>query len=377
MRKIPLCIPYTGQEEKDAVNEVIDSGWYAHGPKNQEFEDGFADYLGVKHALSMNSCTSAIHLAVEGLGITGEVILPSFTFVASANAVITGGARPVFADIEYDTCNIDPASIERLITPETQAIMPVHFGGQSANMTAVMEIAEAHKLFVIEDSAETIGGEHHNRLTGTFGVGCFSFYPTKNLTTGEGGMLTTNDDDLARKVKTLLAHGIDKSTYEREDQEKSWFRSASRIGYNFRMSNILAAIGVEQLKKLPEMNRKRRILAAKLTKALEDISGIKPPVEKPENKHVYQMYTIRVGNGGDRDDFVRKLNSKGIGSSIHFFPPVHHMEPYRGEQYHRDDLPVTEQVIQEIVTLPMYPQMTDDDLEYMVVSIKEVLSELA
>jgi len=377
MRKIPLCIPYIGQEEKDAVNEVIESGWYAHGPKNHEFEEGFADYLGVKHALSMNSCTSAIHLAVEGLGITGEVILPSFTFVASANAVITGGARPVFADIEYDTCNIDPASIERLITPETQAIMPVHFGGQSANMTAVMEIAEAHNLFVIEDSAETIGGEHHNRLTGTFGVGCFSFYPTKNLTTGEGGMLTTDDDHLARKVKTLLAHGIDKSTYEREDQDKSWYRSASRVGYNFRMSNILAAIGVEQLKKLPEMNRKRRTLAVKLTKALEDISDIKPPVEKSENKHVYQMYTIRVGNGVDRDVFVRKLNAKGIGASIHFFPPVHHMEPYRGDKYYQDDLSVTEQVIQEIVTLPMYPQMTDDDLEYMVVSIKEVLSELS
>jgi len=335
MRKIPLCIPYIGQEEKNAVNEVIESGWYAHGPKNHEFEEGFADYLGVKHALSMNSCTSAIHLAVEGLGITGEVILPSFTFVASANAVITGGARPVFADIEYDTCNIDPASIERLITPETQAIMPVHFGGQSANMTAVMEIAEAHNLFVIEDSAETIGGEHHNRLTGTFGVGCFSFYPTKNLTTGEGGMLTTDDDDLARKVKTLLAHGIDKSTYEREDQDKSWYRSA------------------------------------------RDISDIKPPVEKSENKHVYQMYTIRVGNGVDRDVFVRKLNAKGIGASIHFFPPVHHMEPYRGDKYYQDDLSVTEQVIQEIVTLPMYPQMTDDDLEYMVVSIKEVLSELS
>ncbi|MCJ7717693.1 MAG: DegT/DnrJ/EryC1/StrS family aminotransferase [Anaerolineales bacterium] len=375
MRKIPLCIPYTGQEEKDAVNEVIDSGWYAHGPKNHEFEAGFAEYLGVKHALSMNSCTSAIHLAVEGLGITGEVILPSFTFVASANAVITGGARPVFADIEYDTCNIDPVSIERLITPETQAIMPVHFGGQSANMTAVMEIAEAHKFSVIEDSAETIGGEHHNRLTGTFGVGCFSFYPTKNLTTGEGGMLTTDDDDLARKVKTLLAHGIDKSTYEREDQAKAWFRSASQIGYNFRMSNILAAIGVEQLKKLPEMNHKRRILATKLSKALSEISSIKLPVEKPENKHVYQMYTIRVGKGVDRDEFVRKLNEKGIGASIHFFPPVHHMKPYRGEKYHRDDLSITEQVIQEIVTLPMYPQMTDDDLEYMVLSIKEILSE--
>jgi perosamine synthetase len=376
MRKIPLCIPFTGQEEKDAISEVIDSGWYAHGPKNHEFEQGFAEYLGVKHALSMNSCTSAIHLAVEGLGITGEVILPSFTFVASANAVITGGGRPAFADIEYDTCNIDPASIKRLIKPETEAIMPVHFGGQSADMTAVMDIAKDHDLSVIEDSAETIGGEHRDRLTGTFGVGCFSFYPTKNLTTGEGGMLTTDDDELAKKVKALLAHGIDKSTYEREDQEKSWFRSASRIGYNFRMSNILAAIGVEQLKKLPEMNQKRRNLAAKLTESLSDIPEIKPPVERPENKHVYQMYTIRVNEGLDRDAFVRDLNARGIGASIHFFPPVHHMEPYLGNQFDRDDLSVTEKVIREIVTLPMYPQMTEDDLSYMVETIQDTIIKL-
>jgi len=376
MRKIPLCIPYTGQEEKDAVCEVIDSGWYAHGPKNHEFEEGFAEYLGVKHAFSMNSCTSALHLSVEGLGITGEVILPSFTFVASANAVITGGAKPVFADISYDTCNIDPASIERMISPQTEAIMPVHYGGQSADMTAIMEIAERHKLIVIEDSAETIGGTHNGRMTGTFDIGCFSFYPTKNLTTGEGGMLTTNDDQLALKVKALLAHGIDKSTYEREDKEKAWYRSASRIGYNFRMSNILAAIGVEQLKKLPEMNRMRRDLAARLTGALVEIPEIQVPVERAENKHVYQMYTVRIKEGIDRDEFVRSLNAKGIGASIHFFPPVHHMPPYSGQDFRRDDLSVTEDVIREIVTLPMYPQMTADDLAYMVDSIRITVSEL-
>jgi perosamine synthetase len=376
MRKIPLCIPYTGQEEKDAVCEVIDSGWYAHGPKNHEFEEGFAEYLGVKHAFSMNSCTSALHLAVEGLGITGEVILPSFTFVASANAVITGGAKPVFADISYDTCNIDPESIERLISPKTEAIMPVHFGGQSADMTAIMEIAQKHKLTIIEDSAETIGGTHKGRLTGTFGIGCFSFYPTKNLTTGEGGMLTTNDDQLALKVKALLAHGIDKSTYEREDKEKAWYRSASRIGYNFRMSNILAAIGVEQLKKLPEMNRLRRDLSARLTEALTEIPEVMAPVERPENKHVYQMYTVRIKEGVNRDEFVRSLNKKGVGASIHFFPPVHHMPPYSGQEFRRDDLSVTEEVIQKIVTLPMYPQMTEDDLVYIVDSIKDTISNL-
>lgn len=375
MRKIPLCIPYTGQEEKDAVSQVIDSGWYAHGPKNHEFEEGFADFLGVKHACSMNSCTSALHLAVEGLGITGEIILPSFTFVASANAIITGGAHPVFADINYNTCNIDPDSIERLITPDTQAIMPVHYGGQSANMTAIMEIADRHGLYIIEDSAETIGGTHYGKMTGTFGVGCFSFYPTKNLTTGEGGMLTTNDDDLAHKVKALLAHGIDKTTYEREDQEKSWFRSASLIGYNFRMSNILAAIGVEQLKKLPEMNRRRRTHSANLTKALSEIPGIQVPTEKPENTHVYQMYTIRV-NPDIRDDFVRELNARGIGASIHFFPPVHQMLPYKGSEFKKDDLSVTDKVVQEIVTLPMYPQMVDEDLKYLVDVVRETLITL-
>lgn len=376
MRKIPLCIPYTGQEEKDAVCEVIDSGWYAHGPKNHEFEEGFAEYLGVKHAFSMNSCTSALHLAVEGSGITGEVILPSFTFVASANAVITGGAKPVFADICYDTCNIDPDSIERLITPQTEAIMPIHYGGQSADMTAIMEIAKNNNLLVIEDSAETVGGTHKGRLTGTFGIGCFSFYPTKNLTTGEGGMLTTNDDQLALNVKALHAHGIDKSTYEREDKDKAWYRSAGRIGYNFRMSNILAAVGVEQLKKLPEMNRMRRDLAAKLTEALVDITEVQAPMERPENKHVYQMYTVRVGEGLDRDKFVRNLNKKGIGASIHFFPPVHHMPPYSGQDFRRDDLSVTEEIIREIVTLPMYPQMTADDLAYMIDSIRDTVSQL-
>jgi len=375
MRKIPLCIPCTGQEEKDAVSQVIDSGWYAHGPKNHEFEEGFAKYLGVKHAFTMNSCTSALHLAVEGLGITGEVILPSFTFVASANAIITGGARPVFADIDYETCNIDPDSIERLISPETQAIMPVHFGGQSADMTAIMSIAEKHGLHIIEDSAETIGGTHQGNMTGTFGVGCFSFYPTKNLTTGEGGMLTTNNDDLARKVKALLAHGIDKTTYEREDKDKSWFRSASLIGYNFRMSNILAAIGVEQLKKLPEMNRKRRAHSAKLTESLKEISGVQTPVEKTGNQHVYQMYTVRVAPSF-RDDFVRALNKRGIGASIHFYPPVHHMLPYKETEFKKDDLSVTEQVINEIVTLPMYPQMVDEDIAYLAEAVEDTLSVL-
>ncbi|MFO8036868.1 MAG: DegT/DnrJ/EryC1/StrS family aminotransferase [Anaerolineales bacterium] len=375
MREIPLCIPYTGEEEKQAVSEVIDSGWYAHGPKNRELEENFAQYLGVKHALSMNSCTSCIHLAIEGLGITGEVIVPSFSFVASANAVITGGAKPAFADIEEDTCCISPESIEELIGPDTEAIMPVHYGGQSADMQAIRDIAERHDLLVIEDSAETIGGEHHGQKTGTFGVGCFSFYPTKNMTTGEGGILTTNDDELAQKVKALLAHGIDKTTYERENKEKSWYRSATYVGYNFRMSNILAAIGVEQLKKLEAMNDMRRQVAGELSDALAGVSEISLPVERPENKHVYQMYTIRVKEGLNRDSFVKSLNEKGIGASVHFYPPIHLMAPYIGDHYRKGDLSVTEKVMGEIVTLPMYPQMDSEDIRYLVETVQETILE--
>ena len=377
MRKIPLCIPFTGDEEKKAVNEVIDSGWYAHGPKNHEFEEGFAEFLGVKHALSMNSCTSCLHLAVEGLGITGEVIMPSFTFVASANAVITAGARPVFADINIRDRNLSPDSLERMIGPETEAIMPVHYGGQSADMTEIMKIAKQHDLHVIEDSAETIGGRHNGEYTGTFGVGCFSFYPTKNLTTGEGGMFTTNDDELAHKVKALLAHGIDKTTYEREDKEKSWFRSASLVGYNFRMSNILAAIGVEQLKKLDEMNAKRRGLSSRLTSALEEIPELEAPEEISGNEHVYQMYTILVQDREKRDQLVKTLNEKGVGASVHFYPPVHQMKPFRGNRFRKDNLENTEKVAAKIITLPMYPQMTEDDLMYMVKTIKESLQEIS
>ena len=244
MRKIPLCIPYVGQEELDAVREVLESGWYAVGPKNKEFEDQFRELIGVKHAISMNSCTSCLQLAIECNNITGEVILPSFTFVASANSIITAGAVPVFVDIDPDTYCIDPDKIEEAITEKTEAIMPVHWGGQAADMTRIMKIAQKYNLKIIEDSAETLSGTHKGKQVGSYGVGCFSFFPTKNVTTGEGGMLTTDDDELAEHVRTMIGHGISKSTFQREKEIRPWFRSAKRVGYNFLLSNILAAIGV-------------------------------------------------------------------------------------------------------------------------------------
>ena len=373
---IPLCIPDIGDAELAAVEEVLRSGWLAHGSKNKEFEEKFADYIGVKHAITMNSCTSALQLAIEAQGITGEVIVPSFTFVASANAIVTSGAKPVFVDIEYDTCNIDASNIEALISKDTEAIMVVHYGGQSCDMDAIMNIAEKSAIAVIEDSAETIGGEYKGKKTGSFATGCFSFFPTKNITTGEGGMLTTNDDELAEKVRALVGHGISSTTFKREKQRKPWFRAAILAGYNYRMSNVLAAIGVEQLKRVEQMNHLRREHAAYLTEKLKSISAIRVPVEREFNKHVYQMYTIKVKDRIDRDKFVIRLREEGVGASVHFDPPVHLQPRYKELGYTNDNLPVTEEVARTIVTLPMYPQLTTEELDFIVNQVEKVVKEL-
>jgi len=367
--KIPLCKPYTGEEELAKVRSVIESGWLAHGPVNQELEKQFADYIGVKHAVSFNSCTSALHLALEAQDIKGEVILPSFTFVASANAVVRAGATPVFVDIDYDTCNINPEKIREKITDRTEAIMPVHYAGQPCNMKEIVEIADDKGLEIIEDSAETLGGTFENKKTGSFGTGCFSFYPTKNITSGEGGMMTTNDDDAAKKAKTLKAHGIDSSTFEREKKEKPWLRSATYAGYNFRMCDVLAAIGLVQLEKVEEMNDLRRKHAAYLNKNL-NIDGVDLPIESKDCKHVYQMYTIKIKDA-DRTEFIKKLREQGIGASVHFDPPVH-LQPYYKDAA-KGDLSVTEKVASKIVTLPMYPGLTNEELDHIINSVRDAL----
>lgn len=370
---IPLCIPSIGADEIKAVNEVLKSGWLAHGPKNEEFEEAFAKFIGIKHAISMNSCTSALYLVIKALGIKGEVIVPSFTFVASVNAVVTAGADPVFVDIDYNTCNIDPSKIENSITNRTEAIMPVHFGGQSCDMKPIMKIACKLGLAVIEDSAETIGGEYNGKKTGSFGIGCFSFYPTKNITTGEGGILTTDDDQLAEKIRAMVGHGISSTTFKREKSERPWFRSAIYPGYNFRMSNILAVIGVEQIKKLGAMNQKRVEHSRYLNNRLKSVGVVDLPVESSSCKHVYQMYTVKI-KGINRDKFVHALNNEGIGASVHFDPPVH-LQSYYKPRFQNLNLPVTEKVAKTIVTIPMYPQLKKAELDKIAKAVISISGE--
>jgi len=366
---IPLSKTNLGPEEFKAVEEVLKSGWLAHGPKNEEFEEAFAEYIGVKYAHTFNSCASALFLAVKALDIKGEVILPSFTFAASANAIETAGAKPVFADIDPHNFNLDPESFEDKITSRTEAVMPVHIAGRPCNMDAIMKIARKHKLAVIEDSAEAIGAEYKGRKTGTFGVGCFSFFPTKNITTGEGGMITTNDEKIAKFVKTLGAHGISKDTYARQKTKRPWLRAATMAGYNFRMSNILAAIGSEQLKKIDAMNDQRIGHALYLNENLKGL-GVDVPFFEKDYKHVYQMYIINVDTK-IRDKMFKYLIESGVAATVFSDPPVH-LQPYYQKKYgfKKGSLPNIEKAAKSNIVLPMFPQLTKDDLDKIVATIK-------
>lgn len=355
--------------------EVLRSGWLTHGPYNTQLEADFARYLGVRHAICANSGTSALYLALVGLGIRGEVIMPSFTFVATANATVAAGATPVFVDIRYDTCNIEPAAIEAAVTPRTEAIMPVHFGGQTADMDPVMAIARRHGLAVIEDSAETIGGEYRGKKAGTFAVGCFSFYPTKNMTTGEGGLVATDDGALADQLRMYIGHGIPSTPAQREKSDRPWYRAAVLPGFNLRMSNIHAALGVGQLARLDAMNARRREHAAWYSERLAAHPELDLPVEADGCLHVYQMYTVKL-KGHDRAAFLAAMRRRGVGATVHFDPPVHLQPMYAGWE-RRFALPVTEQVAACIVTLPLYPGMTPAQREHVAASVEQALAEVS
>ncbi len=347
---IPIARPMIQTEEKEAVLAVLDSGMLAQGEWVASFEKAFAKYIGVKHAVAASSGTAALHLAMlaHGIGPGDEVITSPFTFIATANAVLYTGARPVFVDIEPDTFDIDPNQVEQSITQRTKAILPVHLFGHPAEMDAIMEIAERHGLTVIEDAAQAHGAEYHGQRVGSFGTGVFSFYPTKNMTTGEGGMVTTDDDLLARKLRLLRDHGMPRR-YVHEV-----------LGYNFRMTNIAAAIGLAQLSKLDDFNSARIGNAAYLT---ERIHKVITPTVRPGVKHVFHQYTVRVPSG--RDEAVEELREAGVGVGIYYPIPIHQQSLYRGLGYH-DRFPAAEQAASEVLSLPVHPALTQEDLDKIV-----------
>lgn len=366
---VPLCRPSIGEAEIAAVVEALRSGWMAHGEFNHKFEKSFREYLGVAHAITLNSCTSALEAALAVAGIKGEVIVPSMTWVATANSVITTGGTPIFAEVDPATRNMTAATIAERITPRTEAVIVVHFGGQPCRMDEIVKLCREKKLFLIEDSAETLGATWQGKQAGSYAVGCFSFFPTKNITTGEGGMLTCEDESFAAKVRALSAHGVFSSSFERDKRERPWLRAAEMAGHNFRLSNVLAAIGYHQMGRLDEMNRRRVELARNYDKCIADIGkGIKVPKVEEGATHVYQMYTITVPDAA-RDPIVNGMKSEGIGASVHFDPPVH-LQPYYRERGGREGMfPLTERLSRELITLPMYPDMTAAQQELVLASL--------
>jgi len=372
---VPLCRPSISEAEITSVVEVLRSGWMAHGEFNHKFEKSFCDYLGVRHAITMNSCTSALEAALSVAGIRGEVIVPSMTWVATANAVVTTGGTPIFAEVDPTTRNMTAATLAERISPRTEAVIIVHYGGQPCPMDEIIELCQRKNLFLIEDSAETLGATWRGKQAGSFAVGCFSFFPTKNITTGEGGMLTCTDNEFARKIRAFCAHGVSSTTLERERQLRPWLRAAEMAGHNFRLSNVLAAIGYHQMQRLDVMNKRRVEIARHYNAFIAGLGGaVVAPITEKNATHVYQMYTVTVPEQA-RDNIVNAMKADGIGVSVHFDPPVH-LQPFYSERGWRvGALPVTERLSRELITLPIFPDMTEAQRDLVVTSLQQAVAK--
>jgi perosamine synthetase len=356
---ISIAKPIMEDSEITAILEVLRSGQLACGPKVREFEEKFAEWSQAKYAVSTTSGTTSLHTALLANGIEpgDEVITTPFSFIASSNCVLHASARPVFADIEPDYYTIDPQEIEKRINAKTRAIIPVHLYGQLCEMEALTRIAQEHNLVIIQDACQAHGARYKGLPSGAYGTACYSFYATKNMTTIEGGMLTTNDPKVAERARLIRDHG------------NTGKYNHITFGYNFLTTDLQAAIGLSQLKKVDGWNNKRQKNAAFLSSRLSEIDGISVPKIRAGAEHVFHQYTIRIK---DRDNFAQKLREKGVGCGIHYPMPIPQQPFYRSLGY-TDQLPVTEAVCKEVLSLPVHPSVTQENLEYIVQSIAELI----
>lgn len=348
---IPIARPLLGDEDKAAVLEVLDSGMLVQGPRVRQLEERFETLVGVPHAVATSSGTTALHLALlaHGVGPGDEVITSPFSFVATANAILYAGAVPVFGDIDEQTFNLDPASVERLIGPKTRAIMPVHLYGQPADMRGYVELARAHQLALIEDSAQAVGATYRGRAVGSFGTGVFSLYATKNVTAGEGGVITTADEEVARKACLLRSHGM-RERYRYE-----------MLGYNYRLSDLHAAIGLVQLSHLDEFTTRRRSNAAALSRG---ITRVRVPQVAADRDHVWHQYTVRTG-ALDRDEASTRLREQGVGSAV-FYPNLLDEIPHVRAASRSASHPVADAVARDVLSLPVHPALSRQDIDRII-----------
>lgn len=356
--KVRLSKPYIDKKDIEAVVKVLESGTLSLGPKLQEFKTAFAKYIGVKHAIAVNSGTSGLHLIVKSLGIGpgDEVITTPFSFVASANCILFEGGKVVFVDIDKKTYNIDPKKIEAAITRKTKAILVVHVFGQMADMTAIMKIAKKHNLKVIEDACEAIGATHRGKMAGTFGdAAVFAFYPNKQLTTGEGGMVVTNNDEIASLCKSYKNQGRD---------SMAWL-GHSRIGYNYRLDEMSCALGVEQLKKVNKILKMREAVAHTYIEKLKDCKDIILPTVLPVNKESWFVFVIQLRDTVDRANVIKLLSEKEIATNIYF--PSLHLQPFYMKDYgfKEGDFPICEEISKRTLALPFFSELSKKEIKYV------------
>jgi len=372
--KIPFHKPHITQKEIDSVIDIMRSGWLTMGPKTIEFENAFKKYIGSQYAISVNSATAALHLALNAVGVkkNDEVILPTNTFIATAEAVVYSGARPVLCDIEKKYHNIDVNLIEKLITPKTKAIIPVHFGGHSCEMDEIKKIANHFNLKIIEDAAHALPSLYKNKKIGTFSDAvCFSFYATKTLSTGEGGMVTTNNKKIAKKVSLQRLHGINGDAWKRYERNNDWYYEVIDLGYKYNTTDIQSAMGIVQLEKLEWMRDERKMIAEKYKNAFSGkLNFIK---EDNKNESSWHLFVIKIGN---RDELHQKLKEKGISTSVHFIPI--HKHPYYKKRFsfNNGDYPVANLVFEQSLSLPIYPGLGEKEVEYIIKYVLEYAEDI-
>ncbi|MGC9114292.1 MAG: DegT/DnrJ/EryC1/StrS family aminotransferase [Candidatus Micrarchaeia archaeon] len=376
---LPFSLPWLGEEEEKAVVAVLRSGWITTGSKTAEFEEKFAKSVGAKHAVAVSSATAALHLSLvaTGIGKGDEVITSPYTFCATAHVIEYTGAKTVLADVQKDTFNIDPKEIEKKITPKTRAIMPVHYAGHPCDMKEIREIAEKHDLHIIEDAAHAAGTEYDGKRIGAESeAACYSFYANKQLTTAEGGMLVTNDDAIADKARSLRLFGIDKDAWKRYTKSGKWYYEVKALGFKYNMTDIQAALGLEQLKKIEEFVRLRSKLAEFFSRELGSIEGLTIPRVKPGVKHGWYLYPLLLNLDElkiDRAKFIEAMAAENLGCSVHFVPI--HLHPYYAQKYGwtRGDFPVAEWLYDREVSIPFFPKMSGQDSADVVEAVKKIV----
>jgi dTDP-4-amino-4,6-dideoxygalactose transaminase len=377
---LPFALPHITQAEIDEVVETLRSGWLTTGPRTKRFEREFATYVGAPYALAVNSATAAMHLALDAIGIRpgDEVIVPVYTFTATAEVILYKQAKPIFVDVDPLTCNIDPVQLERHITPKTRAVMVVHIAGLPAEMDAILALARAHNLAVIEDAAHAFPARYRGRMIGTLGdLTAFSFYVTKPLATGEGGMLTTAHQQYAERASMMALHGISRDAWKRYSAEGSWFYEVLEAGYKYNMTDLAAALGLHQLARCEWLLARRRAIAQRYNAAFAHLSAVEIPPEPPHVQHAWHLYMLRLHEECltiTRDAFIHELTRAHIGASVHFIPL--HLHPFYRNTYHlnAEDFPVALREYRRAISLPIYPSMTDDDVDDVIAAVEQIVS---